>query len=226
MRTLLVSGNDTGIGKTRVLTTLARYLSAGGARVQIVKVIETGIHPNDSGDADNALKMARSEKDQLIEAHSLIRFPEPIAPCTAAKRAGIPITFEQLTRMCRALPNTDWRIYEGAGGLAVPLDVQGHDWTDLAKALGVEQTILVIENRLGAINQGRLLWHYAQSKGLQAGLWLNEITPQSQLIKESNQSELIQTGCQLFGQLGHNEWDPICFPPFLSAIESPALTTQ
>ena len=42
MRTVLVTGSDTGIGKTHVVAALARLLAAGGGRVQIVKVVETG----------------------------------------------------------------------------------------------------------------------------------------------------------------------------------------
>lgn len=42
MRTLLVTGSDTGVGKTHVVAELARRLSANGDRVQIVKPIETG----------------------------------------------------------------------------------------------------------------------------------------------------------------------------------------
>ena len=41
MRTVLVTGSDTGVGKTHVVATLARLLAKSGACVQIVKVVET-----------------------------------------------------------------------------------------------------------------------------------------------------------------------------------------
>ena len=42
MRTVLVTGSDTGVGKTHVVAALARRCAADGARVQIVKPVETG----------------------------------------------------------------------------------------------------------------------------------------------------------------------------------------
>ena len=60
MQTVFVSGNDTDVGKTHVLGQLAGTLAARGLRVQIVKLVETGMPADTSpGDADRALAAAR-----------------------------------------------------------------------------------------------------------------------------------------------------------------------
>ena len=110
MRTLLVTGADTGVGKTQVTAALARLLAAGGARVQIVKAVETGSPAQ--GDAERARELAGAD----AEVFTLAAFAAPLAPLAAAALEGRAFSMEAMTDALRALPPCDWRIVEGAGG--------------------------------------------------------------------------------------------------------------
>ena len=68
----------------------------------------------------------------------------------------------------------------------MPLDSQGQDWSDLAVALQLNYVVLVVNDRLGAINQARLAYAYARSKGLNAGIWLNARDSDVPLVHRSN----------------------------------------
>ena len=56
MKTILISGNDTNIGKTWICRALVRYLLSHNQSVQVVKVVETGITRNQKGDAETAIE--------------------------------------------------------------------------------------------------------------------------------------------------------------------------
>src|SRR4051812_30539249 len=129
MRTIFVTGTDTGIGKTRVVAALVRLLSAQGGSIQIVKALETGWGDPDESDAKRAWRLAGT----CAEAFTLMSFKAPLAPLAAAALEGRHITLAGLDERLDALPDCDWRIIEGAGGLAVPLMADGRDWMDFAK---------------------------------------------------------------------------------------------
>ena len=69
---LVVTGTDTGVGKTIVSAALAR---PGAAYVK----------PAQTGDDDDAATVAKLSG---AEVFTLARYPEPLAPATAARRAG------------------------------------------------------------------------------------------------------------------------------------------
>ena len=192
MRTLVVTGTDTGVGKTQVTAALARLLSVGGARVQIVKAVETG-NPL-QGDAVRAREMSGAE----AEVFTLAAFAAPLAPLAAAAAEGRTFSLEAMTAALRALPACDWRIVEGAGGIAVPVDADGRDWAEFAVGIGAERVVLVVADRLGAINQGRLAYAYAAQRGLKAGLWLNAAAPVEAQVAASNRSGLAAAGVPLW----------------------------
>jgi 8-amino-7-oxononanoate synthase len=188
MRTLLVTGSDTGVGKTHVVGVLARLCAAGGAKVQIVKIVETGTDhlPNGVGDAERARQLAGVD----LAAFTLVSFPIPLSPPAAAARAGAELSLERLVAQLGALPECDWRICEGAGGIATPVDDRGRDWADFAAALGTPAVVIVVPDRLGAINQGRLAYARAVQMGLSAGVWLNAAEPVDPMVAASNREGL------------------------------------
>lgn len=188
MRTILVTGSDTGVGKTRVVAALTRVLSAGSARVQIVKVVETGrrISQADEGDAACAQHQAGSS----VEAITLASFDEPITPASAASAVGREIVFTELVNRVRWLPDCDWLILEGAGGIATPIDNEGRDWVDFAVSAKVDAMILVVPDRLGAINQGRLAFARAVQSGLESGVWLNATQSVTKAVAASSRAGL------------------------------------
>jgi 8-amino-7-oxononanoate synthase len=197
MRTVLVSGSDTGVGKTHVVAELARRLAAGGACIQIVKVVETGAPAE--GDAACAQRLAGT----AIPAFTLAALAAPLAPSVAARAEGAELSFGDLIARLRALPPCDWRLLEGAGGIATPIDGNGRDWADFAAAIAADAVVLVVPDRLGAINQGRLTHARAAALGLPAGVWLNRLpsAPASPVVAASNRAALAAAGVPLWSEV-------------------------
>ena len=186
MRRIFISGNDTGVGKTWVMRSLARHLASKGAKVQVFKPVQTGVEANQPDDIETVV----SGYETTIQGQVGASFPLPLAPLTAAAQAGKRLSLESLCALEQALPTSPWRLIEGAGGLAVPIDPRGYDWADFTRAIRGDLTLLVVEDRLGAINQARLLGAYARSKGLQSGFWLNEVTKQTAAVRQSNREAI------------------------------------
>lgn len=196
MRVIFVTGSDTGIGKTRVTAAIARLFGRNGAAVQIIKAVETGGSDAEPGDATEAAHLAGIPEANVF---TLARFREPIAPLAAAAAENKPFNLALLLERWKTLPPADFRIVEGAGGIAVPIDPAGADWTNFAAAIAADRVVLTIPDRLGAINQARLAAAYAFTHRLPAGIWLNEHEPQSDEIREINRASIRQVGLPIWG---------------------------
>ena len=217
MRTLFVTGTDTGVGKTQVAAALARLFAVNGARIQIIKAVETG-NPA-QGDAVRARELAGGQ----AEVFTLASFVAPLAPLAAAEAENRNFSMEAMTEAMQALPACDWRIVEGAGGIAVPVDADGRDWADFASAIKAERVVLVVADKLGAINQGRLACAYAEQRGLNAGLWLNAAAPVDAQVAASNRSGLVGENVQLWAVQAYGQGLPETPETLLKLlVESPA----
>ncbi|CAA6678224.1 MULTISPECIES: aminotransferase class I/II-fold pyridoxal phosphate-dependent enzyme [unclassified Lentimonas] len=191
MQTFFITANDTDVGKTYITGLLARHFSASGLTVQIVKAIDCG----GSGDADCACNFADAEN---VTAHTLMSYPAPLAPMAEANAATSLPTVAGLINALAELPEADVRLIEGAGGVAVPIDPSGLDWRDFIDAYLPDLTIAVVDNRLGSINQSRLLHSYLQ--GRPHAFILNAVTPPDPAVNASNldaynKHELTLLGC-------------------------------
>ena len=138
-------------------------------------------------------------REKKCEAFTLYSFTEPLAPVTAAHKAGCKLSLGNILRKIRSLPETNWRILETAGGLAVPLDETGLDAVDLALNLPVDYLLLVVQNRLGAIHQARVLTAYAPYSKITTGIWFNDRMPVDDDVTYSNYSELANLSIPIWG---------------------------
>ena len=206
LRTILVTGSDTGVGKTQVVAALARLCAERGGRVQVVKVLETGTDtlPNGEGDAARACRMAGGE----AQAFTLIALPAALAPATAAAALGRLLSLEILVEKLVSLPACDVRICEGAGGIATPVDDRSRDWADFGAAIGAQAVVIVVPDRLGAINQGRLAYARAVAADLRAGVWLNAAEPVDPAVAASNRRGLQAAGVPLWAEQGYGATAP------------------
>lgn len=195
MKTVFVTGSDTNVGKTWVAGTIASLLTRRGNRVQVVKPVETGVVDVAQSDATRAISDC---EDGLATAHTLHSFALPIAPVSAAKKAGKRLRVSVMIESMDALPDCDWRIVEGAGSLAAPLEEEGADWADFALLAGFDRIVLVVEDRVGAIGQARMLHAYAREKGLSGGIWLNEIKEQSEDERAASLDGILNCGLPLW----------------------------
>src|SRR5262249_38090200 len=133
------------------------------------------------------------------QAYTLFSFPAPLAPVSAAYKACCKLSLEKILYKIKNLPETNWRILETAGGLAVPLDETGLDAVNLAINLPVDYLLLVVQNRLGAIHQARVLTAYAPHAKITTGIWFNDKIPVDNDITSSNYIELSNLPIPIWG---------------------------
>lgn len=163
-RAILVSGTDTDVGKTVVTAWLASVLSPI-QKLAVIKPAQTGtVDPAVDGDEAFYRRALASRADgTLIE--TFVSLPEPLAPSIAAERAGRPIdTLALAKRGSEVIATHDLTIFEGAGGLLVPI-TDAYDFADLAQALQAA-IVLVIRPALGTLNHTLLTLEAAARRGL------------------------------------------------------------
>ena len=185
MKTYLITGNDTGIGKTKVTATfLKNFISKGFSNIQVIKPVESGVSSPIEGDVESILFELGNPTE--VTGHTFFTFKKPLSPHTAAEAEGKQVKIADITAAINELPEADIRIIEGAGGIATPINFGGEEWLDLAKELQVDGLIIVIENRLASINQARIMERYVKDCGLNCYFWLNEVRMQHSEVLESN----------------------------------------
>lgn len=217
MKTIFITGHDTGIGKTWITGYIVRKLSLEKKQVQVIKAVETGVKRStattEEGDIECILKGSNRE---YVSGLTLNSFSAPLAPVSAAELEGKKLIFENIIDEINRLPQTQWRLIEAAGGVAVPLDMEGKDGRELVVELKVDYIVVVVENRLGAINQSRLVLSYIP-KGIRAGLWFNDLKPRDELVTGSNFKELRLLKQPLWGHHGFKQLEPdFCYAPFFN----------
>ena len=173
MRGLLVTGTDTGVGKTVVACALAADLVRRGLKIAVWKPVETGWDSSPEAMSDAArLRRAAGSAEQL-ETICPYRLRGALAPAVAARLEGVSIDVGHLAKLCRERQaSSELLIAEGAGGLMVPI-VGRTTYADIARDLGLS-LLIVAPNRLGVINHTALTARVAGVEGLQAiGFVLN-----------------------------------------------------
>lgn len=186
---LLISGTDTGVGKTTIASGLATALGAAGRRVGVLKPAETGCEPAPNGepiaaDARRLAFFAACEAPPLTICP--YRFRDPLAPRVAAEREGRRIDLAKITEAHdRLAVGHDLVLIEGAGGLLVPL-CDRFTYADLCRQLNA-QLLVVVGNKLGAINHALLTISHVQHIRLRlAGYVINTLSPERDLAAETN----------------------------------------
>ena len=188
-RGLLVTGTDTGIGKTMISAAICASLRARGALVRAFKPVESGTADNEGVPADAQLLAACSGMSGWRDAN-FISLKEPLAPVVAASRGSTELDFEGMTARMETLRAQGPLVVEGVGGVLVEV-VPGITVADLAVRWNLN-VLVVAGNRLGVLNHTLLTLEALQSRGAAiAGVVLNTLSPDEPTVAErTNSAEL------------------------------------
>lgn len=149
-RIYVITGTDTGVGKTVLAALLAQRLRDTGHSVATLKPLCSG----GRGDA-RALQNALARTLHLDEINPW-HFSAPLTPLLSARREGKRVRLADVLAHARRIGrNADMLLIEGAGGLLSPLGI-GFTTRELVTNLRAIP-IVVSTNRLGAINQVMLV---------------------------------------------------------------------
>ncbi len=199
MAFLVVTGTGTEVGKTVVTAALAAAAVAAGRSVAVLKAAQTGVGPGEAGDAAEAARLAGP-----VTAAEIARYPEPLAPGTAARRAGrAPVRpYDVAEAAAKLATEHDLVLVEGAGGLLVRFDADGGTLADAAGLLAAP-VLLVVRAGLGTLNDTELTARELRRRGLeQAGLVIGSWPAGPDLAARCNLTDLPEAaGAPLLGAL-------------------------
>ena len=202
-RVVVVTGTDTGVGKTVATAALAARAREAGS-VIVVKPVQTGVGPgyDDEGDADVVHRLTGCAVQELTA------LDEPLAPDTAARRQGvrIPPVAEHADRIRVLAEFHDTVLVEGAGGLLVRLDPDGGTLLDLAAELALDlvvEVVVVCRAGLGTLNHTELTVGALRARGLEpVGLVIGSWPDAPGLAESCNRDDLPRvTGLPVLGVL-------------------------
>ncbi len=193
MKAFLVTGTDTGVGKTRVACMLGSRLSAEGLAVFPLKPVESGCPPGPDGKpypADAAALRDAFAPGLALSDVCLYPLAAPLSPHLAASLEGVRIDRERLRKaVSDAAAASEIVLVEGAGGIAVEI-LEGYTYADFARDFSL-RVLVVAENRLGVLNSLRLTIRYLRSEGLGlAGVVLNDRSADTFPARETNEAEV------------------------------------
>lgn len=163
MSVLVVTGTGTEVGKTIATAAVASVAAQHGRRVAVVKPAQTGLQPGEPGDVQEVARLV-----PRVKAVELYRYPDPLAPTTAARRSGLPAPDLDVVahRVGELAESHDLVVVEGAGGLLVGLDGDGRTLADLALRLGDTSVLVVAAAGLGTLNATALTTEALAARGL------------------------------------------------------------
>ncbi len=183
MSVLGVTGTSTGVGKTIVTAAIAALCPDV---VTVLKPAQTGLPLDAPGDVDEVKRLVPH-----VETMELVRYPQPLAPATAARRSGIPTVSPTEVLEGIEEADADLVIIEGAGGLLVRFsDDPLVTFADLLVEAQAP-TILVTAAGLGTLNHTALTLEAMQRRGIEcAGLVIGAWPERPDLASVTNLQDL------------------------------------
>jgi dethiobiotin synthetase len=150
MTAFVVTGTDTGIGKTVFAAALTGALAA-----HYWKPVQSGL--DDGADADTVAHLSGAPRHHILaEAY---RLSQPLSPHRAAELDGVVIDPAHL-----ALPPRRPLVVEGAGGVLVPI-TRGTTFADVFAWWNLP-VIVVARTALGTINHSLLTFEALRARGV------------------------------------------------------------
>jgi dethiobiotin synthetase len=193
MRGLIITGTDTGVGKTYVASRIAAALRAAGVRVGAYKPVCSGASeptsPSPRWDDVEALWAATGAAypRERIAPQCLLA---PLAPPVAARQEGTRVKTQLLRGgMDWWRDRVDLLLIEGAGGWLSPVSDE-EAFADFAVDAGCP-VLVIAADRLGMINHTLLTVEAIEARGMTvAGIIVNRLSLQVDASVASNLAEL------------------------------------
>ncbi len=177
---LLVTGTDTGIGKTWVSALLVEELRKKGSSA-------VGLKPVLSGSREDAERLWQANGGTLdLDVINPWWFQTPVAPLVASRIEGNGLELDSLVAHIHQVRDAhDFTVVEGVGGWEVPMG-EGFSFPDYAKALGFP-VLVVAANWLGTLNHTLLTVKAVQAAGLECrGVVLNHLEAERDIAATTN----------------------------------------
>ena len=188
-RGIFVTGTDTGVGKTLVVSALVVCLVQRGIDVGVMKPIETGVSRSPKAQSDGArLRRAAGSHDPMAEVCPYV-FRLPVAPLSASEEEGTTVQVTRIIRVFRSLSRKHaLMMVEGVGGVFVPI-TQSYKVVDLMYKMKLP-AIVVGQSGLGGINHALLTIHALRLRKIPVvALVLNQLRPvQTKTARAQEQS--------------------------------------
>jgi dethiobiotin synthetase len=196
---VVITGTGTDVGKTVVTAAVAALAAADGRRVAVLKPAQTGVTDDGPGDLAEVRRLA-GEPTTL----ELGRYPDPLAPDTAARRSGrAPVHPAQVATAAAELADKhDLVLVEGAGGLLVRFDESGGTLADVAWSMAAP-VLLVASPGLGTLNSTALTAEALARRGVRClGVVVGRWPAEPDLAMRCNLADLpVAAGAPLLGVL-------------------------
>ena len=178
---LLVTGTDTGIGKTVIAGAIANWFRRQGNRVAALKPAGSGcVRRREGLVSEDAEFLAHcADASHPLDVICPVRYAEPLAPAVAAERAKEPLDWTAIDRSIATMSQgSDVLIVEGVGGVMVPMDPK-HTFLDVARWLKLP-AVVVARPGLGTINHTLLTVNALRDAGVPvAGVVINRYPAQN-----------------------------------------------
>ncbi len=206
---ILITGTDTGVGKTITTAALAAALHQTGRSVAVYKPCQSGAAAGDS-DTTEIIRLAGA-----VTAETGVVLQEPLAPVAAAAidRTPLPRVAAHVRRVRELAASHDHVLVEGAGGLLVELDSDGCTLADLGSFL-TAGFVLVTRPDLGTLNHTALTLEALQTRDLQVlGVVLGSWPGSPDVVHHSNRQVLGSLSVPFLGALPEHasELSPAAF---------------
>lgn len=187
MSGFFVTGTSIEVGKTYVTCLLLGAFRAANLPVVGHKPVACG-----SREDAEQLQQAGADPDLGLEEVNPLHFAVPAAPLAAAMIENRAVDWEGMLAGARRLRERyPVVLVEGVGGWKVPC-VGRRTMADFAEALGWP-VILVVDNRLGALNHTLLTLESIRAHGLRCvGMLLNQPEAERDAASISNAAVLLQ----------------------------------
>ncbi|MDO4908998.1 MAG: dethiobiotin synthase [Corynebacterium sp.] len=201
---IFITGTNTDVGKTWATAAIAEEALKHGT-VAIFKPAQTG-EPEGHGDIYTVAQMVPGV--EIIEG---ARYPEPLAPNIAARRAGMKqLVLEDVAKHIQKLDSEfDYVLVEGAGGVLVRI---ADDWTlaDLAETVltAADAMVVVASTKLGSLNAAELTTRELERRNIPLKAIIGgRVGPEPDFVEEETIQALPEvTGLPYCGSIPEGNW--------------------